>query len=113
MPIAIRATASWRRRRWLKSRYRIIEHDARFADGHEEHAVDLNATLQGARFPADYWSARKGADEACPKEGAGTWVDYPTAGRSSRLGGFGERSTAVIGVVTDQPNESALSMFVG
>jgi hypothetical protein len=86
MPIAIRASASWRRRRWLKSRYRIIEYDARFADGHEEHAVDLNATLQGARFPSDYWSARKGADEACPKEGAGTWVDYPYGRPLTRLG---------------------------
>lgn len=77
MPVAIRAAASWKRRRWLKSRYRSIRYDARFADGREEQGVDLNAVLQGARFPADYWSTRNGVDLACPEEGTGLWVDYP------------------------------------
>lgn len=77
MPTAIRATATWKTRRWLRSRYRSIHYDARFADGREEYGVDLNAVLQGARFPADYRSTRDGADRACPEEGAGAWVDYP------------------------------------
>ncbi|SLK00884.1 hypothetical protein SAMN06272721_103188 [Arthrobacter sp. P2b] len=57
MPVAIRAAVSWKRRRSLKSRYRSIRYDACFADGREEHGVELNAILQGARFPADYWSS--------------------------------------------------------
>lgn len=77
MPVAIRATASWKIRRRLKSRYRSIRYDARFADGREEHGVDLNGVLQGARFPADYWSTVNGADHACPEEGSGAGVDYP------------------------------------
>ena len=77
MPIAIRATAYWKTRSWLKSLYLSIRYDARFADGREEHGVDLDAVLQGARFPADYWSTKYGARDACPEEGAGAWVDYP------------------------------------
>lgn len=77
MPVAIRAAASWKRRRWLKSLYRSIQYDARFADGREEHGVDLNVVLQGACFPADYWSMRNGARRVCPEEGTGLWVDYP------------------------------------
>jgi hypothetical protein len=61
----------------LKTRYRSIRYDALFSDGHEEHGVDLSSVLQGARFPADYWSAREGAIDACSTEGIGTWVDYP------------------------------------
>lgn len=77
LPVAVRATASWKQRRWLKTRYRSIRYDVRFADGREEYGVHLDAVLQGARYPADYWSTVKGADRACPKEGAGPWVDYP------------------------------------
>ncbi|MET0714915.1 MAG: hypothetical protein ABWY57_08370 [Mycetocola sp.] len=77
MPIAIRATASWKTRRWLRTRYGSMQYDARFADGREERGVNLNSTLQGARYPADYWSTVNGADSACPEEGAGPWVDYP------------------------------------
>jgi hypothetical protein len=55
----------------------MIRYDARFAGGHEEHDVDLNAVLQGARFPADYWCTLKGAKDACPPVGIGPWVDYP------------------------------------
>lgn len=51
MPVAIRAVASWERRRWLKSRYRSMRYDARFADGREEYGVDLNAGSQGSAFP--------------------------------------------------------------
>jgi hypothetical protein len=76
-PVAVRATATWKTRRWLKSRYRSIRYDVRFADGREEHGVDLNAVLQGARFPADYRSTRDGAAHVCPEEGTGPWVDYP------------------------------------
>lgn len=50
MPVAIRAAASWKGRRWLKLRYRSIRYDVRFVDGREEHGVDLNAVLQGARL---------------------------------------------------------------
>ncbi|SCB92726.1 hypothetical protein GA0061083_1590 [Pseudarthrobacter enclensis] len=77
IPVAIRASASWRRRRWLKSRYRSISYDARFADWREEYGVNLDSVLQGARFPADYWATRQGARSACPEEGTGLWVDYP------------------------------------
>lgn len=77
MPVAIRATRTWKTRRWLKTRYRSIQYDARFADGREEHDVNLDAILQGARFPADYRSTLEGARRACPEEGAGLWVDYP------------------------------------
>lgn len=61
MPIAIRATAYWKTRRWLRSRYLSIRYDARFADGREEHDVNLDAVLQGSRYPADYWSTKNGA----------------------------------------------------
>lgn len=77
LPIAIRATAHWKTRRWLKTRYLSIRYDARFADGREECDVNLDAVLQGSRYPADYWSTKNGADHACPKEGTGAWVDYP------------------------------------
>ncbi len=76
MPVAIRATASWERR-WLRTRYRSIRYDVRFADGREEQSVDVNAVLQGARYPADYWSTLNGAELACPEDGTGQWVDYP------------------------------------
>jgi hypothetical protein len=65
-------------------------YDVRFADGREEHGVDLNAVLQGARFPADYWSTLDGANHACPEEGTGPWVDYPYAGRSNQPRALGE-----------------------
>ena len=77
MPIAIRATAHWKTRRWLKSRYLSTRYDARFADGREEYDVNLDAVLQGSRYPADYRSTKNGADHACPEEGTGAWVDYP------------------------------------
>lgn len=77
LPIAVRAAAAWKTRRWLKSRYRSIRYDVRFPDGREELGVNLHAVLQGARFPADYWSTVKGARRACPEEGTGAWVDYP------------------------------------
>lgn len=77
MPTAIRATAYWKTRRWLRSRHLSIRYDARFADGREEYDVDLDAVLQGSRYPADYRSTKNGARAACPEEGTGAWVDYP------------------------------------
>ncbi|MEX5258131.1 hypothetical protein [Kocuria arenosa] len=77
LPIAVGTTALWRKRRWWKSWYRIVRYDARFAHGHAELDVDLNAVLQGARFPADCWCTLNGAEDACPPAGIGPWVDYP------------------------------------
>ena len=77
MPIAIRATTHWKTRRWLTSRYLSTRYDARFADGREEYDVNLDALLQGSRYPADDWSTKNGRDHACPEEGTGAWVDYP------------------------------------
>jgi hypothetical protein len=57
---------------------RALSYDARFEDGHVERGVDVDKVLQGARFPADYWVTRKGADAACPEIGTGTWVAYAT-----------------------------------
>ena len=78
LPVAVRASASWeRRRRWPRTRYRSIQYDARFADGREERDVKIDAVLQGWRYPADAWCARNGAKQECPEEGIGPWVDYP------------------------------------
>ncbi|WP_411734643.1 hypothetical protein [Paeniglutamicibacter sp.] len=78
LPIAVRASASWKRRRhWPKTRYRSVQHDARFADGREEQGVRIDAVLQGWRYPADPWCVRDGAEKECPEEGIGPWVDYP------------------------------------
>lgn len=76
MPPATVHAGQWRRP-WWKARYRVIRCDARFADGDEEHDVDLNAVLQEARFPADHWCTLNGAKDACPPAGVGPWVEHP------------------------------------
>lgn len=76
----------------MRSRYRSVLYDARFADGREEYGVDLNAVLQGARFPADYRSTRDGADRACPEEGGGHGWTIPSADRSKQPGWLGNMS---------------------
>ena len=77
LPVAFRATAYWTRSRWLKRRVRRFRYDARFADWREEYDVHADAVLQGGRYPADRWCVQNGADNACPEEGVGPWVDYP------------------------------------
>lgn len=80
LPIAIRATASWARSRWLRRSERTFRYDARFADGREERGLDRHAVdrlLQGARYPADTDTVLRGAESACPDDGIGPWVDYP------------------------------------
>lgn len=78
LPVAVRASSSWKQRpRWPRRRYRSFNWDVRFADGREEADVNIDKVLQGARFPADYWCVRKGAEGECPEEGIGPWVDYP------------------------------------
>ncbi|MFL4473996.1 hypothetical protein ACIPVK_08360 [Paeniglutamicibacter sp. MACA_103] len=77
IPVAVRATSVWATSRWLRRPYRHFRFDVRFADGREEPVESLDAVLQGSRYPADASSTRKGAEQACPKEGIGEWVDYP------------------------------------
>lgn len=48
MPVAVRATATRKERRWLKTRYRSVRHDVRSADGREEYGIHFDAVLQGA-----------------------------------------------------------------
>ncbi len=74
--VAVKATSVTRQRRTLILRRSIpFSHnvyDVRFADGTVRHEVNLDAVLQGGRYPADYWSTQHGADRA-----VGMWVDYP------------------------------------
>ncbi len=77
LPVAFRATAYRSRTRWLKRPFRDFRYDARFADGREEHDVNQGVVLQSGHYPADAHVVRKGAENACPEEGVGPWVDYP------------------------------------
>ncbi len=74
--VAVKATRVTRQRRTLILRRSVaqphIVYATRSADGTVRNDVDLNAVLQGGRYPADFWTTRHGADRA-----VGTWVDYP------------------------------------
>ena len=76
-PTALRATASSRTTLFGRRR-RVVRYDARYADGHVEHNVDVDVVLDGQHLPADAWATRGAAEAACPQVGTGRWVEYAT-----------------------------------
>ena len=57
---------------------RKFRYDALFADGRVERDVDVDAALEGGRFPADAWATRQAAEASCSGAGVGQWVEYAT-----------------------------------
>jgi hypothetical protein len=78
LPVHVRATRVTRKRPALLFGKRYFSYDVRFEGGDIQTGVDLNAVLQGARYPADYHSAKRGAQAVAGDDGVpGQWVDYP------------------------------------
>jgi hypothetical protein len=77
MPIAVRATVVTRKRRSLIFGRTYISYDVRFKDGKLQQDVNLDAALQGARYPADYRAVKDGATAVAGDGVPGEWVDYP------------------------------------
>lgn len=67
---AIRATAMMERTVLARTRRRI-RYDALFADGRVQQDVDVDAALDGRRYPADAWATREAAEATCPEIGPG------------------------------------------
>ena len=42
-----------------------------------QNNVNLDSVLNGARFPADYHSVKRGAEAVAGDGVPGEWVDYP------------------------------------
>lgn len=83
MPVHVRATRVARKRRSILLGKTYFAYDVRFKDGSIWLDVKLNSVLQGARYPADYWSVISGAEAASGEGTPGLWVDYPS-GRPTR-----------------------------
>jgi hypothetical protein len=77
LPVAVRATVVTRKRRSLIFGRKYLSYDVRFKDGKVQQDVNPNAVLQGARFPADYWTVMHGAEAVAGDGVPGEWVDYP------------------------------------
>lgn len=74
---AIRAIATSERSTLGRTKRRF-RYDALFADGRVERDVDVDAALEGWRFPADAWATRAAAEAECSEPGSGRWVEYAT-----------------------------------
>ena len=77
LPVAVRVTLVTRKRRSLIFGRRYYSYDVRFKDGEIQQDVNLDAVLQGARFPADYRAVKHGAMAVAGDGAPGKWVDYP------------------------------------
>jgi hypothetical protein len=77
LPVAVRATVVTRKRRSLIFGRTYLSYDVRFKDGEIQKDVNLDAVLQGARFPADYRTVKHGAMAVAGDGAPGEWVDYP------------------------------------
>ncbi|TFC45994.1 MULTISPECIES: hypothetical protein [Cryobacterium] len=77
LPVAVRATVVTRKRRSLIFGRTHLSYDVRFKDGKVQQDVNIDAVLQGARFPADYHTVVDGAKAVAGDGVPGEWVDYP------------------------------------
>ena len=77
LPGQVRATVVTRKRRSLIFGRTHYSYDVRFNDGKVQHDVNLDAVLQGARYPADYHTVKDGAKAVAGHGIPGEWVDYP------------------------------------
>lgn len=77
LPVQVRATIVTRKRRSLIFGRTYHSYDVRFQDGDVQINVNPNNVLEGARYPADYWTVMHGAEAAAGNGVPGEWVDYP------------------------------------
>lgn len=77
LPVHVRATRVTRKRPSFFFGKRYFTYDVRFKDGAVQCDVNLDAVLQGSRFPADYHSVKQGAQAVAGDGVPGEWVDYP------------------------------------
>jgi hypothetical protein len=77
LPVHVRATIVTRKRPSLIFGRTYYSYDVRFQDGKVEQDVNLDAVLQGARYPADYHTVKEGAQAVAGDGAPGEWVDYP------------------------------------
>jgi hypothetical protein len=77
LPIHIRATRFTRKRWSLTLGRTYITYDVRFQDGDIQSNVNPNNVLDGARYPADYWTVMHGVEAVAGDGVPGEWVDYP------------------------------------
>ncbi|MBP3036561.1 hypothetical protein J2M53_09890 [Arthrobacter sp. zg-ZUI100] len=77
LPVHIRATKYAKPRRLLILGGPHYTFDVRYQDGEIQHDVNLDAVLDGVRYPADYWSTMRGAVAVAGDGAPGQWADYP------------------------------------
>lgn len=77
LPVHVRATKYIKPRRLLILGGPYYIFDVQFRNGEIEHDVDLDAALNGGRYPADYWSTMRGALAVAGDGVPGRWVNYP------------------------------------
>lgn len=77
LPGHVRATRPTRKRPSLVLGKGFYTYDVRFSGGEVHIDVNLDAVLQGSRFPADYHSVKQGAQAVAGDGVPGKWVDYP------------------------------------
>lgn len=77
LPVHVRATRQTRKRPSIFLGEGFFTYDVRFAGGEVQIDVNLDAVLQGSRFPADYHSVKQGAEAVAGDGVPGEWVDYP------------------------------------
>lgn len=77
LPIHVRATKVTRKHHSLIFGKTYFSYDVRFRDGKVQRDVNLDAVLQGARYPADFHPVKEGAQAVAGDGAPGEWVDYP------------------------------------
>ncbi|UIK88037.1 hypothetical protein [Arthrobacter polaris] len=77
LPICVRATRVTRKRASIFFGKGYFQYDVKFEGGEVQNDVNLDAVLQGARFPADFHSVMQGARAVAGEGVPGQWVDYP------------------------------------
>lgn len=77
LPVHIRATRVTRKRRSLIFGKAYFTYDVRFQNGDVQTNVNPNDVLEGARYPADYWTVMRGVEALAGDGVPGEWVDYP------------------------------------
>ena len=67
LQVHVRATRFMKPRRLLILGGPYYIFDVRFRDGEIQHDVDLDAALNGGKYPADYWrSEERRVGKECP-----------------------------------------------
>ena len=77
LPAHVRATKVTRKRPSLIFGRTYFTYDVRFRDGEVQVNVNPDVVLEGARYPADYWTVMHGAEAVAGDGVPGKWVDYP------------------------------------